>query len=196
MSLENALLGFLQITPMTGYDMKKLFENAIASFWNAPQSQIYSVLRRLETEGSIEAEIIYQETKPNRKLYQITAEGEAKFRKWMSESHPPATNRNSFLLQLWFSGFIDDESIVKILVERVSDLQERIKQLEAKSKADLDHEDDPPRDRFFWWLTLNYGVQHRRFQIDWTEQMIERIRRGDYRNGKEGALRGLFGDAT
>jgi len=41
-------------------------------------------------------------------------------------------------------------------------------------------------------MTLNYGVQHARFQIAWIEETIERVRRKDYKFGKDGALRGLF----
>jgi hypothetical protein len=45
-------------------------------------------------------------------------------------------------------------------------------------------------------MTLNYGIQHVRFQIAWIEETIERVRRKDYKFGKDGALRGLFDEET
>jgi PadR family transcriptional regulator AphA len=192
MSLESALLGFLSYRPMTGYDMKKLFDHVIAPFWTAPQSQIYTALYRLEAENSVQAEIVRQDTKPNRKLYRITAKGEEKLHDWLSQTHPPESARSPFLLQLWLSGFAEDDAVLRFLSESVDELRRHLAELEGKPEAQLDSSADPSRDRFFWWMTLNYGVRHTRFLIDWIEDAIDRIRRGDYREGKDGALRGLF----
>jgi PadR family transcriptional regulator AphA len=191
-SLESALLGFLSYRPMTGYDMKKLFDHVIAPFWTAPQSQIYTALYRLEAENCVQAEIVRQDTKPNRKLYRITAKGEGKLRDWLSLTHPPESARSPFLLQLWLSGLAEDGAVLRFLSESVEKLRRHLAELEAKPEAGLDSSADPVRDRFFWWMTLNYGIRHTRFLIDWIEDAIDRIRRGDSRNGKEGALRGLF----
>ncbi len=47
MSLEYAILGFLNYHPYTGYDLKKIFDTSIRHFWPADQSQIYRTLARL-----------------------------------------------------------------------------------------------------------------------------------------------------
>ena len=39
MSLEYAILGFLNYHPYTGYDLKKIFDTSIRHFWPADQSQ-------------------------------------------------------------------------------------------------------------------------------------------------------------
>jgi len=41
MSLEYAILGFLNYHPYNGYDLKKIFDTSSAIFWPADQSQIY-----------------------------------------------------------------------------------------------------------------------------------------------------------
>ena len=48
MSLEHAILGFLTYRPMSGYDLKKFFDESVRHFWSAPQSQIYRTLGRDE----------------------------------------------------------------------------------------------------------------------------------------------------
>ena len=41
MSLEYAILGFLCYKPLSGYDLKKIFDNSVQHFWPADQGQIY-----------------------------------------------------------------------------------------------------------------------------------------------------------
>jgi PadR family transcriptional regulator AphA len=192
-SLEIALLGFLTYRPMTGYDMKKMTDH-VGPSWTAPQSQIYDTLHRLEKRGLVTVEVIQQDTKPNRKLYRMTPEGEKTLADWMSEAHPPRVLRNPFLLQLWFTGLVDDDVVLRFLEESAEELRKYVATLESKPETIRDSGDAPPRDRFFKWMTLNYGVRHARFQIAWIEETIERVRRKDYEDGKEGALRGVIGD--
>ena len=47
MSLKHALLGFLSYAPMTGYDLKRYFDQSIHHFWNANLSQIYPRLMKV-----------------------------------------------------------------------------------------------------------------------------------------------------
>ena len=41
MSLEYVILGFLEVGPKTGYDLKKRFDRTVHGFWPADQSRIY-----------------------------------------------------------------------------------------------------------------------------------------------------------
>ena len=75
MSLEHAILGFLNYRPFSGYDLKKVFDSSVRHFWAADQSQIYRTLARMAKKGFAEQEIIEQTDRPTRKLYHITAEG-------------------------------------------------------------------------------------------------------------------------
>jgi len=193
MSLEIALLGFLSYRPMTGYDMKKMTDD-VGPSWTAPQSQIYDTLHRLEKRGLVTVEIIQQDTKPNRKLYRMTSEGKETLATWMSETHPPRVLRNPFLLQLWLTGLVDDDVVIRFLEGSAEVLRAYVATLESKPVTIPDARGLPPRDCFFKWMTLNYGVRHARFQIAWIEEMIDRVRQKDYELGKEGALRGLFDD--
>lgn len=72
MSLEYAILGFLQYKPIFGYDMKKMFDASIKHFWSADQSQIYRALNKLTNEGLIDIKLIIQDNKPNSKIYNVT----------------------------------------------------------------------------------------------------------------------------
>ena len=75
MSLEHAILGFLNSRPMTGYELKKIFDTSVRHFWPADQSQIYRTLSRLSERGWAEMEIIKQSERPDRKVYRLTPRG-------------------------------------------------------------------------------------------------------------------------
>ena len=57
MSLPYAILGLLEYKPMTGYDLKKIFEESVVNFWAASQSQIYRELDLLEVKGYLKSVI-------------------------------------------------------------------------------------------------------------------------------------------
>jgi PadR family transcriptional regulator, regulatory protein AphA len=90
MSLEHAILGFLNYHLYSGYDLKKIFDNSIRHFWPADQSQIYRTLSRLEENGLAEMERVPQEDRPDRKVYHITEAGRAALREWLSNCCPLA----------------------------------------------------------------------------------------------------------
>ncbi len=77
MSLEHAILGFLNYHPYSGYDLKKIFDTSVQHFWPADQSQIYRTLNRLTEQGYAQVEKVDQENRPDRKVYHITADGRA-----------------------------------------------------------------------------------------------------------------------
>ena len=84
MSLPNAILGLLMDRPMTGYDLKLLFDKELNSFWPAQMSQIYRELGNLEAKEWVDSRIEVQESRPDRKVYSITAAGKQVFAEWMN----------------------------------------------------------------------------------------------------------------
>ena len=80
MSLEHAILGFVNERARSGYDLKKAFDATVAHIWPAKQSQIYLTLARLNKAGLIELRVVQQDGKPNRKVYHITRAGEGALR--------------------------------------------------------------------------------------------------------------------
>lgn len=84
MSLPHALLGLLLDRPMTGYDLKLLFDKELNSFWPAQMSQIYRELGTLEAKDLLDSKIEVQETRPDRKVYSITPQGKQAFVEWMN----------------------------------------------------------------------------------------------------------------
>src|SRR5580698_8481655 len=112
MSLAHAILGFLQITPQTGYDLKnKRFDKTVAHFWPGDQTQIYKTLDKLVEQGFAKSELEVQESRPNRKIYSITKKGEQELRRWLKQPAAAQAHRYPILIKLFFGEFITDEEV-------------------------------------------------------------------------------------
>src|SRR5512146_187920 len=112
MSLEFAILGFLNYHPYTGYDLKKIFDTSIRHFWPADQSQIYRTLARLTGLGFAKVEKVPQEDRPDRKVYHITEAGRAELLRWLASPPPLDDPRSAPLIQVFFTGQLSDQEIL------------------------------------------------------------------------------------
>lgn len=94
MSLRHALLAVLTAEPMTGYDLVKYFDGTVAFVWSAPHSQIYTELRKMEHEGLLDGKLVARGERAEKRLFSITAGGEAELRRWESAATPYPAERS------------------------------------------------------------------------------------------------------
>ena len=92
---------------MTGYELTRFFESSASWVWSAPQSQIYPLLRRLESDGLIEGEDQLRGQRMRRTVYSLTAAGAEDLRTWIAAAREPAGPRDPFLVQALFFDLID-----------------------------------------------------------------------------------------
>lgn len=180
MSLEYAILGFLNYHPYTGYDLKKIFDTSIRHFWPADQSQIYRTLNRLTEQGFAEMEKVPQEDRPDRKLYHITDAGRAALRTWISGPPPLDEPRSAPLIQVFFSGQLSDEEILTKFEGYVATMQAILDQYDQVPNAIGPYQEEitSPREHFFWLLTLENGIANMRANLQWAQSVVDRIKSG------------------
>jgi DNA-binding PadR family transcriptional regulator len=178
MALSHAILGFLDYQPLSGYDLKKYFDQSIAHFWSATQSHIYKALEKLEQGGLVESQVIVQEGRPNRKQYQITEAGQAELHRWLTSPLPLDKVREAWLIQIFFSHFSSNEEITALLEARIQALRERLTVYRTKAQAAVDQNAEQlglERARQLWQITLDRGVDSYEFELDWLENTLERV---------------------
>ncbi|HEY9152790.1 MAG TPA: PadR family transcriptional regulator [Anaerolineales bacterium] len=180
MPLAHAILGFLEYQPMTGYDLKKYFDQSIAHFWSATQSHIYKALEDLEEDGFIGVKVIQQEDKPNRKEYHITPAGRTELHRWVTSPLPLGTVREAWLIQIFFSHASSNEEIVSLLKSREKDIQAKVDALRTEVQASMEENAarvGVERLRLLWQLTADYGIAYYKAELKWTETAIKRVRK-------------------
>jgi len=180
MSLEYAILGFLNYHPYTGYDLKKIFDTSIRHFWPADQSQIYRTLARLTEQGYAEMEKVLQEDRPDRKVYHITETGRAALLGWLAGPPPMDEPRSAPLIQVFFAGQLSNEAILAKFEGFAAIMRAILAQYEQVPNqiGPYQQEITSPREHFFWLLTLENGIHSMRANLEWAESIIERIKTG------------------
>jgi DNA-binding PadR family transcriptional regulator len=178
MSLEHAILGFLNYKPFSGYDLKKAFDTSVQHFWPADQSQIYRTLARLADRGLAEQEVVKQEDRPDRKVYHITEEGKAELGRWLTTPLPQRDVREATLIQVFFAGQLSDGEILEIFEREAEHLRGILERYDQVPEESLPYFEmvGSPREAFFWMLTLECGIVNMRGHLGWVESVIERIK--------------------
>jgi DNA-binding PadR family transcriptional regulator len=177
MSLPHLILGLLDMSPMSGYDLNKNFQSTIQHFWNTDQSQIYRALHRMLADGWLNVQEVIQSDSPNKKIYHVTEIGRAELRRWMNsplEEHPV---REAWLGRFFFAEHITDEALITLLREGEAALHTRYIVLrQLKDTLLREGEGQPPsRGDQLRMLTLDYGLEVHEFHITWLQKARQRI---------------------
>ena len=181
MSLEYAILGFLNQHPYSGYDLKKIFDATVRHFWVADQSQIYRTLSRMNEKDWVEIELIPQESRPDRKEYHITQAGKDELRRWLTTPLPPEPNRSADMIQVFFAGQLSDEEALLIFERAAGQMRMGLAQY-AQVPRNIEAYSDytsSPREFYFGMLTLDVGIHTLQANLEFIEGLIERIKNGE-----------------
>ena len=177
MSLKYTLLGFLSCGPMTGYDLKKQMDNSTQFFWHAKLSQIYPALKKLAEEGLVEATVIPQEGKPDKKSYLITEAGRATLMDWLAEPIDELSpTKDPALLKLFFSGALDKETLLAQLRRQLALHRAQLAHYRQETAVYVEQviaETGLTREGVMWELARQFGEEYERAYIRWLEQAIE-----------------------
>ena len=140
MSLRYALLAVLTVEPMTGYDLSKYFRQSVSHVWNAPDSQIYPELRRMDAEGLLTSEEVPWGPRGTKREYSISALGLQAFKEWMKEPVAYSLERNPAHLKAAYLEWSDPAGSRGILLAHLQHYQEcledwSLKLVEIKTKT-------------------------------------------------------------
>lgn len=182
MSLKHAILGFLSFTPLSGYDLKKAFDNSVRHFWPANQSQIYRTLAQLQEEGFVTKEVIEREERLDLKRYHISETGRAEIHRWLTTPLPEQDSREPFLLQVYFGGQLPDAELLPLLRHELRVTEERLALYEAIYAANRHRTSAIADERaiFLSLLTLEVGYTTNQAIAQWLRTAVARLETHNY----------------
>ena len=179
MSLLYTLLGFLSYGPLTGYDLKKYMDDSTQFFWHAKLSQIYPTLKRLAEEELVEAVVVPQEGRPDKKVYFITEAGRAALLDWLAEPlNELWPKKEPALLKLFFSGALDKETVLAQLRCQLALHHAQLAHYQKETAAYIEQviaETGLSREGVMWELARQFGEEYERTWIRWLEQAITTV---------------------
>lgn len=156
-----SLLGFLEIGPMTGWELVAQIEQSIGNFWNVTRSQVYRELNSLAATGMVEP----GDLGPRARMpYQITEKGRHAFTDWINREPGPELIREPLLLTVFFRDRVEPEKLRRYLTVHRLRHQAQLEQYEMLEAA---HSGMPggPLD------TLRLGIAYERAVLDWIESL-------------------------
>ena len=118
MSLEYAILGFLQYRPLSGDDLKKVFDNSVRHLLRPTRARSTGPWRGLLVRY-VEQEIVRGLDRPDRKEYRITPVGQEALRTWLTNPLSSQDLRIAELIQVFFAGQLSDQQALA-LFERLA----------------------------------------------------------------------------
>ena len=182
MALEHAILVSLAEKSASGYDLARRFDASIGHFWKASHQQIYKVLGRMESDKWVEAHLVEQTGRPDKRVYAITADGRDELMRWSSTPTPHEKYRSEFAVKLRGLRFGDRDAVL-------SDVRTRraahVAQLAYYEASAAKHYPDPSAvtdDELGAYLVLRGGLIQEQSGIAWCDEILQAF-------GAEGAER-------
>lgn len=186
MSLRHALLALLSAQPMTGYDVTKQFDGSVGYMWQAPHSQIYPELRRMEEAGLVEAEEIPRGERALKRRYSLTDDGFAELQRWLREPATYAPERDVARLRTAYLEFADGDSARRFFRAHLEHHERWLRMWQSMQTGIRSHENPmiaarlrnrpaKEHERLVAWKAFAYDalIARAQLEIDWARAGLE-----------------------
>ena len=182
------ILGLLAFWgPLSGYDIKRVFDHTLSAMWAAAQSQIYKELRRMKELGWVEMEREEQEERPDRKIYSITDQGYTALRKWQAQPPEVFQLRDDLLLKVLFGTFATPSDLAQNLRTSIATHEMRLlayrqNALFLPTQGPLQHKNRRPNpyavegeeDPYFR-LVVSFAIEFEKTYVRWLYEALQEI---------------------
>lgn len=174
-TLEYAILGLLRRKEMSGYQLKKEFENNLFEFYRAEHSQIYPELKKLNQKNFVTFKILISGNVLEKKVYQITDEGAIYFDNWLKEEQEKyIVPKDDFKLKLYFSDLISNDERIKLIKNQINLHLDKLKLYKNELKK---FSVIPPIENYELsdYLVLYGGIKRKEMMCDWLKECLRII---------------------
>lgn len=155
----------------SGYEVRKLAQNLQYFYWSPAQSQIYKELRRLEEHGLARSEYVEQDGKPNKQMFEITAEGTAVFKTWLATADlPPTVIKHPLLLKLFFGHMTDSQTKIQLITQFIDNTKQMLAQL-AIVQEHMEIDPDLTNSA----LVVEWSLHHYESELQMAEKLLGRM---------------------
>jgi DNA-binding PadR family transcriptional regulator len=173
MALSHAILAALNDCACSGYDLAKKFDGSVGFFWNATHQQIYRELTKLEEQSHIDAQLIYQEHRPDKKIYTLTGKGEEYLRSWIETPSTVSPLKDDLLVKIFAGSIVEAETIVSELKHHRAQHLEILHTYEAIAARYFPDRSQLSKVGRYQYITLRQGIGLETEWLAWCQESIE-----------------------
>ncbi|MFG3255081.1 PadR family transcriptional regulator [Streptomyces sp. NPDC048172] len=180
MALEHAILVSLLEKPGSGYELARRFDRSIGYFWTATHQQIYRVLKRMESDGWIEAREVAQQARPDKKEYSVAAPGRDALSGWLHEPIEPESVRHELAVKIRGAAFDDPAALLREVERHRAAHTDRLAHYLAGERRDFTGPGAPgtlDAGQELQHVVLRGGIAYERMTLDWLDDVIATLQR-------------------
>lgn len=173
MALSHTILAMLYGDPQSGYELQKDFCSSSSCCWQAAMQQVYKELSKLKEQGLIVPQEVVQNSRPNKKLYSITPEGEEILKKWIAQPSKLSPIREELVVKVLVAHLISPHIMGEELrrqkqyhQEQLTTYQELWKYGGCEALSTLTFPEQCK------CMTFRRGIYHENSWISWCEETM------------------------
>jgi DNA-binding PadR family transcriptional regulator len=181
MSLRHAVMAALLEGEASGYDLAKGFDASVANFWMATPQQLYRELDRMQADGLVQARIVQQERRPNKRLFSLTDAGRRELRDFTAAPLRPGAMRDDLMVKVQALDAGDADGVRAAIEERMVWARAKIARYERLRVRLLKGRDEEEyvakASRIGPYLTVTRGLAFERENLQWGEWALALLER-------------------
>jgi DNA-binding PadR family transcriptional regulator len=180
MALRHAVLAALLDGEYSGYQLAKIFDLGVSSYWHAVPQQLYTELNKLESEGLINGRQIIQHDRPNKRVYTVTPAGLAELERFATVPAKPGIIREDLLVLVQAVDHISATAVIAQLEERALVAEAKVAMFERNMemlRGSLDEETYLRKgDPIGPYLNCLHGRSYQQSVYDWLFSTVRLLR--------------------
>ncbi|SMC88790.1 DUF4180 domain-containing protein [Papillibacter cinnamivorans] len=175
MTVQHAILGFLSLQPMTGYELKKLIRDSSFMPWSGNNNQIYTALLELLEDGFVVSEVQAQENLPSKKVYTITQKGMDRLAGWTKASPEPPEFKKPFLIQLLWADLLNKTELSGLLEKYESEVRVRLLMHRERTRRGSFFIPRTEREALLWRITDENIALSYESELEWVRSVRSQL---------------------
>ncbi len=177
--MDNIILGLLLLQSRTIYQLRERINKGLNLMYSSSMGSIQAAVKKLLNSEYID----FKENIENgrhKKIYFITEQGKQHFLEWINKPLEEQNIRCPELVKVYFMGFSDKGNRIESIQKHLSYLREQYCILNAIcEEANNTEIPENSRDIFsFQLLSACYGRDLYKFNIDWFENVLTKMKDG------------------
>ncbi len=172
-TLELAVLGLLNESPMHGYELRKQVTGLLGWGRVLSYGSLYPCLKQMQRDGLLTEDVTAQDSaiarasRRGKIVYKLTADGKERFATLVSAAGPSAWEDDTFGVHFAFFGSTSSENRLRILEGRRSRLEERLEGVRASLARSRERLDS-------YTLELQrHGLESAEREVRWLNELID-----------------------
>jgi DNA-binding PadR family transcriptional regulator len=117
---------------LSGYQLTKLFDLGVSSFWHAASQQLYVELAKLEADGLLTGHEVVQQGRPNKRVFALTGSGLEELARFVTAPTKPTSIRDDLLVKAYAEHAVNPTVLAEQLEQRAAQSQAKADYLQAQ----------------------------------------------------------------